>query len=91
VNYKQPFAIDYIYHCLLAAIVIHVFQNEILIYYISHSNRVESDLKPPNLPLSLRFKGAGCHYNTIKATRNRKSSIDRYNLNYEKIILLVNY
>jgi hypothetical protein len=25
---------------------------------------VESDFKAPNLPLSLRFKGSGCHYNT---------------------------
>jgi hypothetical protein len=27
--------------------------------------RVESDLKAPNLPLSLRLKGSGCHYNSI--------------------------
>ena len=26
---------------------------------------VESDLTAPNLPLSLRFKGFGCHYNSI--------------------------
>ena len=26
---------------------------------------VESDFKVPNLPLSLRFKGSGCHYNSI--------------------------
>jgi hypothetical protein len=26
---------------------------------------VESDFKAPNLPLSLRFKGSGCHYNSI--------------------------
>jgi hypothetical protein len=26
---------------------------------------VESDLKAPNLPLSLQFKGSGCHYNSI--------------------------
>jgi hypothetical protein len=26
---------------------------------------VESDFKAPNLPLSLRFKGFGCHYNSI--------------------------
>jgi hypothetical protein len=26
---------------------------------------VESDCKAPNLPLSLRFKGSGCHYNSI--------------------------
>jgi hypothetical protein len=26
---------------------------------------VESDFKAPNLPLSLRFKGFGCHYNII--------------------------
>ena len=25
----------------------------------------ESDFKAPNLPLSLRFKGSGCHYNSI--------------------------
>jgi hypothetical protein len=27
--------------------------------------RVESDFKAPNLPLSLRLKGSGCHYNSI--------------------------
>ena len=26
---------------------------------------VESDFKVPNLLLSLRFKGSGCHYNSI--------------------------
>jgi hypothetical protein len=26
---------------------------------------VESDFKAPNLPLSLRFKASGCHYNSI--------------------------
>jgi hypothetical protein len=26
---------------------------------------VESDFKAPNLPLSLRFKGSGCHGNSI--------------------------
>ena len=26
---------------------------------------VESDFKAPNLPFSLRFKGSGCHYNSI--------------------------
>jgi hypothetical protein len=26
---------------------------------------VESDFKAPNLQLSLRFKGSGCHYNSI--------------------------
>jgi hypothetical protein len=26
---------------------------------------VESDFKAPNLPLSLRIKGSGCHYNSI--------------------------
>ena len=26
---------------------------------------VESDFKAPTLPLSLRFKGSGCHYNSI--------------------------
>jgi hypothetical protein len=26
---------------------------------------VESDVKAPNLPLSLRLKGSGCHYNSI--------------------------
>ena len=26
---------------------------------------VESDFKGPNLPLSLRLKGSGCHYNSI--------------------------
>jgi hypothetical protein len=27
--------------------------------------RVESDFKAPNLPLSLRLNGSGCHYNSI--------------------------
>ena len=27
--------------------------------------RVESDFKAPNLLLSLRLKGSGCHYNSI--------------------------
>jgi hypothetical protein len=26
---------------------------------------VESDFKAPNLPLSLRLKRSGCHYNSI--------------------------
>jgi hypothetical protein len=26
---------------------------------------VESDFEEPNLPLSLRLKGSGCHYNSI--------------------------
>jgi hypothetical protein len=26
---------------------------------------VESDFKAPNLPLSLRLKSSGCHYNSI--------------------------
>jgi hypothetical protein len=26
---------------------------------------VESDFKTPKLPLSLRLKGSGCHYNSI--------------------------
>ena len=26
---------------------------------------VESDFKAPNLPLSVRLKGSGCHYNSI--------------------------
>jgi hypothetical protein len=26
---------------------------------------VESDFKAPNLPLSLRFKGSGCHCNSV--------------------------
>jgi hypothetical protein len=26
---------------------------------------VESDFKVPNLPLSLRLKGSGCHYSSI--------------------------
>ena len=28
---------------------------------------VESDFKAPNLPLSLRFKGSGCHYNSMSS------------------------
>jgi hypothetical protein len=29
---------------------------------------VESDFKAPNLPLSLRFKGSGCHCNSVYRT-----------------------
>jgi hypothetical protein len=32
---------------------------------ISDALWVESDFKAPNLPLSLRFKGSGCHCNSI--------------------------
>jgi hypothetical protein len=29
---------------------------------------VESDFKAPNLPLSLRFKGSGCHCNSVRSS-----------------------
>ena len=36
---------------------------------------VESDFKAPNLPLSLRFKGSGCHHNSIQLQeQNRQNS-----------------
>ena len=31
---------------------------------------VESDFKAPNLPLSLRFKGSGCHCNKMRNLQN---------------------
>jgi hypothetical protein len=37
--------------------------------------RVESDFKAPYLPLSLRLKGFGCHYNSIY----NNTGINRYN------------
>ena len=36
---------------------------------------VESDFKAPNLPLSLRFKGSGCHCNSIYKYRNKIGKI----------------
>jgi hypothetical protein len=33
---------------------------------------VESDFKAPNLPLSLRLKGSGYHYNSIYNNTGRK-------------------
>jgi hypothetical protein len=30
--------------------------------------QLQVDFKAPNLPLSLRFKGSGCHYNSIIVT-----------------------
>ena len=33
---------------------------------------VESDFKAPNLPLSVRFKGSGCHYNSMYNTTGTK-------------------
>jgi hypothetical protein len=35
---------------------------------------VESDFKAPNLPLSLRFKGSGCHYNSIHNNTGTKQA-----------------
>jgi hypothetical protein len=36
---------------------------------------VESDFTVPNLPLSLRFKGSGCHYNSIYNNTGTKQVI----------------
>jgi hypothetical protein len=33
---------------------------------------VESDFKAPNPPLSLRFKGSGCHYNSIETQEQNR-------------------
>jgi hypothetical protein len=33
---------------------------------------VESDFKAPNLPLSLRLKGSGCHYSSIYNNTGKK-------------------
>jgi hypothetical protein len=33
---------------------------------------VESDFTAPNLPLSLQFKGSGCHYNSINNNAGTK-------------------
>jgi hypothetical protein len=40
---------------------------------------VESDFKAPNLPLALRLKGSGCHYNSIY---NNMIAYSYKNLNY---------
>jgi hypothetical protein len=36
---------------------------------------IESDFKAANLPLSLRLKGSGCHYNSIKSKRNKSKML----------------
>jgi hypothetical protein len=42
---------------------------------------VESDFKASNLPLSLRFKGSGCHYQIIRKTDDETTggSLDEVN------------
>ena len=39
---------------------------------------VESDFTAPNLPLPLRFKGSGCHYNSIinNTGTNQRSEVN---------------
>jgi hypothetical protein len=44
---------------------------------------VESDFKAPNLPLSLRLKVSGCHYNSIY---NNTDLVEIYSVSAEKII-----
>jgi hypothetical protein len=43
---------------------------------------VESDFKAPNLPLSLRLKGSGCHYNNTlnQLTKADKSNTTQYSV-----------
>jgi hypothetical protein len=41
------------------------YQDLVEIYSLSAETKLESDFKAPNLPLSLRLKGSGCHYNSI--------------------------
>ena len=36
---------------------------------------IESEFKAENLPLSLRLKGSGCHYNSIKSKRNKSKML----------------
>jgi hypothetical protein len=38
---------------------------DIVKMYKDKEVKVESDFKAPNLTLSLRLKGSGCHYNSI--------------------------
>jgi hypothetical protein len=42
-----------------------VDRNSILVQAFLRKWWVESDFKAPNLPLSLRLKGSGCHYSSI--------------------------
>jgi hypothetical protein len=46
---------------LEVSILMHSFTNQAFL----KKWRVESDFKVPNLPLSLRLKGSGCHYKSI--------------------------
>jgi hypothetical protein len=39
---------------------------------------VESDFKAPNLPLSLRLKDSGCHYNSIKIQEQNCSEFGNF-------------
>ena len=42
----------------------------------------EADFKAPNLPLSLRFKGSGCHYNSIRSSGEEMWHVDAYQILY---------
>jgi hypothetical protein len=45
---------------------------------------VESDFKAPNLPLSLRLKSSGCHYNSMTNTSSTTNHTESTTNNYEK-------
>ena len=53
---------------------------------------VESDFKAPNLPLSLRLKGSGCHYNSIYNSATQipvnKRVIRSSNFRYKQCLIL---
>jgi len=46
---------------------------------------VESDFKAPNLPLSLRLKGSGCHYNLVCSRRISRIIFYQVDLNPKQI------
>jgi hypothetical protein len=58
---------------------------------------VESDFKAPNIPLSLRLKGSGCHYNSIYNNtgtndwNENKHQINAFILYPVQITRLINY
>jgi hypothetical protein len=50
---------------------------------------VESDFKAPNLPLSLRLKGSGCHYISIYNNTGTKSAFEIHNYKSVQISVIL--
>ena len=46
-----------------------------LVQALQKKRWIESDFKAPNLPRSLRLKGSGCHYNSIKSKRKKSKML----------------